>query len=183
MAKQKKHLSRRRNPLDTFSQKRGRGRPYRVRATEVFGRAKNYRYIFGEIWEDFGERLVGAGSEEETREVLADTAYKSEFAATIKLVFDVIHDAGFPRRDDEARINFLADSLGARGAVSPRSSRDICAKERAKEKKRSRHKILCHEFYVECTCGYKGPAHKNACRECGAEIGFSLDELLGPRLF
>jgi hypothetical protein len=165
MAKRKKDVFQRQKPLDTFSQKRGRGRPYQIRATEVAGRAENYRYIFSEIWDSVGDRLITAGSGEEILQVLANTSYQVEFSGIAKLMFEVIRDADFPKQNREARINFLADSLAARGAVSPRTSRDICAKARAKEKKRSHHRILCHEYYVECTCGYKGPARQNACRK------------------
>lgn len=72
-----------------------------------------------------------------------------------------LHDPRFPKRQ-QARINFLADSLAGLGRVTPRSSRDICARERAKERAKSRHKIIRYEFYVECSCGYKGPARDNA---------------------
>jgi len=97
-------------------------------------------------------------------------------------ILALIRDPKFPKRREQ-RINFLADSLGGRPDVALRTSRDICAKERAKQRSRSAHKILRHEYYVECTCGYKGPARDNACRKCGAEITFSLDELMGRGLF
>lgn len=183
MAKRKKYAVRPQKALDTFSQKRARGRPHKIRASEVSGRAYNYRLVFRQIWGVAGERLLKAATEEEVIQALEPTSQKEEFAGIIPLMLEVLRDPDFPKRDRDAKINFMADSLAARGAVSPRSSRDICAKERAKEKKRSAHKILCHEFYVECTCGYKGPARNNACRKCGAEIGFSLYELAGPRLF
>jgi hypothetical protein len=67
-----------------------------------------------------------------------------------------------------ARINFLADSLAALGVVVPRRSRDICAAERAKAKRE--HHVIRYEFYVECSCGYKGPSKDHACRRCGAKI-------------
>src|SRR5437867_6072956 len=70
------------------------------------------------------------------------------------------------------QINFLADSLAGTGIVSPRRSRDICAAERAKEKRT--HRIIRFEFYVECSCGYKGPSENHACRKCGATISFPL---------
>ncbi len=61
----------------------------------------------------------------------------------------------------------------------PCTSRDICARERASERKKSPYKIVRHEYYVECSCGYKGPAHDNACRKCGAEIDFLPEVLMG----
>jgi hypothetical protein len=49
-----------------------------------------------------------------------------------------------------------------------------CQKERTKEKRT--HHILRFEFYVECSCGFKGRSCDHACPKCGAEIdfGFSL---------
>lgn len=116
-------------------------------------------------------------------QALERTAYKDEFKHISSFLLSVVHDPDFPKRDREARINFLADSLAARGAVTPRTSRDICAKERAKQRSKAQHRILRHEYYVECSCGYKGPARDNACRKCGAEIGFSLNEFMGRGLF
>jgi YD repeat-containing protein len=57
------------------------------------------------------------------------------------------------------------------------TSRDICAKGLAEEKAKSPHKILRKEFYVECSCGFKGPALNDACRKCGAQISF-LPEII-----
>jgi len=97
-------------------------------------------------------------------------------------VLQVIRERHFPTRR-KAQANFMADSLAAYGWVSPRRSRDICRQQRARQRRKSPHHILRKEFYVECSCGYKGPALDNACRKCGAEIGFSLAELMGPGLF
>lgn len=183
MTKRKKPTEPPKNPLDTFSRERPRGRPYKIRASEVIGRAYNYRLIFSQTWGVLGEHLLRATTEEEVLQALDRTAYKEEFAHIASLILAVLHDQDFPKRDKEARINFLADSLAARGVVTPRTSRDICARKRAKERSKSAHIILRHEFYVECSCGYKGPARDNACRKCGAEIGFSLHELMGHGLF
>ena len=54
----------------------------------------------------------------------------------------------------EAQIQFLGDSLEAQGKVTPRRSCEICASERNKVK----HVIVRKEYYIECSCGYKGPA-------------------------
>jgi hypothetical protein len=67
--------------------------------------------------------------------------------------------------------------LAGRPIVEARTSRDICAKGLAEEKAKSPNKILRREFYVECSCGFKGPALNNACRKCRAQISF-LPELL-----
>ena len=93
-----------------------------------------------------------------------------------ELILKIIHDRRFPRVRAKAQIAFLADSLGAQGAVTPRRSREICAEERTKES----HFIVRRDYYIECTCGYEGPALKRACPDCGtmqlAEDLLSADE-------
>lgn len=146
--------------LDTFSEKRGRGRPG-VRPSEITGRADNYRMIFGYIWDRLRKPLLAAKSEIEVIKVFEENAqpYTREFMPMLAgLVFKVIREHKFPKRE-EARINFLADSLGGYGSVSARRSRDICEKERKKKV----HQIDREEFYIVCTCGYKGPALRGAC--------------------
>jgi len=156
--------------LDAVFSKRGRGRPCKVRASEVSGRAYNYRLIFGQIWEGVGEKLLNARTEAEVIGAFEATAYKNEFEPLAALVLRVLHEKDFPKKRREAQAIFLAESLAARGEASPRTSRDICAKARKFEEAKSRHRIIRHEFYIECSCGYKGPARDNACPKCGAEI-------------
>jgi hypothetical protein len=183
MAKREKVFRNPQKMLDAFAEKRVRGRPYKIRASEVTGRAYNYRLIFSQTWEVVAEHLLSATTEDEVFRAFERTAHKDEFARIASLVLAVLHDPDFPKRDKEARINFLADSLAARGMVTPRTSRDICGKARAMERAKSPHKIVRKEFYIECSCGYQGPARDNACRKCGAEIALSFEELLSPRLF
>jgi hypothetical protein len=84
------------------------------------------------------------------------------------LILAILRDPRFPKKRRTQQVNFLADSLAAWGRVSPRRSRDICEQERRKDKKA--HHIIRHEYYIECSCGYKGPAKNDAYRKCGAEI-------------
>ena len=183
MPKHHKTAKKPQKALDAFSEKRGRGRPWKIRASEVSGRAYNYRLIFSQTWDVLGKELLRARTEEDVTQALEkDGRYISDFRPIAPLILKVLREREFPKRR-EAQINFLADSLAARGVVSPRRSRDICAKELAKERAKSPHKILRREFYIECSCGYKGPARDNACRTCGALIQPSLEELLAPRIF
>jgi len=89
------------------------------------------------------------------------------------LILQVAHDPKFPKRKREAQINFMADSIAAHGVVTPRSSRDICDRERTRIKRV--HRILHYEFYIECSCGYKGHSRKHGCPNCEAEIQFKPD--------
>lgn len=176
MAKRKKTRKKPTNALDMYLEKRGPGRPPKVRASEVSGRADNYRLMLKEDWSKLSKPLLVAQTAEAVVQALADnTAYERELASLAHLILQVLREPDFPKRNGEAQANFLADSLAARGEVNPRTSRDICARERAKQRAKSRYKILRHEYYIECECGYKGPARDNACRKCGSEIPLSLD--------
>lgn len=164
-------------PLDTFSDKRGRGRPSRVRPSEIRGRADNYRFIFGQVWDRLSPRLLQATTDQEVIDSFLEGAdpYAQEFVPSLaNLILRVLRDPKFPKRP-EAQINFWADSLAALGYVAPRSSRDICQKERKKEERA--HRILRFEYYVECSCGFKGRSQNHACRKCGAEINFGFSGL------
>jgi hypothetical protein len=163
-------------PLDTFS-KRPRGRPKKVSPSEIRGRADNYRRMLEQVWDGLWLLLAQAQTEEDVIRAFDKGAspYTQQFTpALAELILDVMRESRFPHRR-EPRINFLADSLAARGWVRPRRSRDICANERAKQNSKSPYRIIRKEFYVECECGYKGPAHDDACRKCGAEIPLPLN--------
>ena len=179
MAKRQKPVPKAKKTLDAFRQKRGRGRPYHVLHSEVIGRAGNYRDIFRRIWSGLRGPLIAANQPGEVIEAFEKHAqgYAREFIPRLaEDILKVIHDPKFPKRPSP-QINFLADSIAGRPNVEPRTSRDICLKERTKERAKSPHKIIRKEFYVECSCGYKGPALNDACRKCGAEIPISLDTL------
>lgn len=166
-------------PVDAFSAKRGRGRPRKCRYPEILGRAQNYRRIFTDIWHRLSVPLLAARNEDEVSDAFRShgAPYTQEFVPRLAGdILKVLKERKFPKRA-RAQIKFLANSLAGRPNVEPRTSRDICAKGLAEEKARSPHKILRKEFYVECSCGFKGPALNNACRRCGAQISI-LPELL-----
>lgn len=177
MAEREKTKTKPKKGLDTFSEKRPVGRPYRARASEVAGRSYNLRLQFGQIWDTVGHGFIAAQTEDDVLKALdfAGQYWRNEFGRIPSLILNILHDPKFPKKRRQQQINFLADSLAALGSVSPRRSRDICEQERRKQKKG--HRIVRREFYVECSCGYEGPARDNACRKCGAEIPPSLEGL------
>jgi hypothetical protein len=184
MRKRKTTVSVSEKPLDAFREKRGRGRPYDVIHSEVIGRAENYRRTFGYIWPGLRGAVLAANAVKEVIEAFDRhaSAHASEFIPRLaEDILKVVREPKFPKRADP-QIKFLADSLAGRPNVEPRTSRDICAKERAKDRGKSAYKIIRKEFYVECSCGYEGPAWNNACRKCGAEISVLPDMLLGGHL-
>lgn len=95
----------------------------------------------------------------------------------IPLILEVVNGRSFPKTP-EAQFDFLADSIAGLGQPRPRTSREICAAERAKSGPKSQYEILRYEYYVECSCGYKGPALDNACRKCKASI--PIAEVIHP---
>ena len=182
MTKGKKSPQKAVAPIDTvWGTKRRRGRPVKMAASEIKGRADNYRWTLGQVWDRLREPLLTAQDEAGVTKAFVEHAqpYEREFVPAIgTLILKVVRERRFPKRRD-AQVGFLADSLAGRGAVSPRRSRDICARERAKERARSPYKIIRHEYYVECECGYKGPARDGVCRKCGAQIPLSLEIMPG----
>jgi hypothetical protein len=165
--------------LDKISGKRGpKRRAYP--SGEIFGRAENYRLIFQSpgVWEALYPLLSKAQNGPEVEVAFAQVRHagiyvndEHQFVPHLAdLIVKVIHDPDFPKKRPDRQIAFFADSLAARGSVSPRRSRDICEKERGRRKKA--HYIVRCEFYVECSCSYKGPSLNNACRKCGAPIVF-----------
>jgi hypothetical protein len=187
MPKRDKSTQKPEKVLDAPSEKRGRGRPAKILHSWVIGRAGNYRTQLEAVWPMLSDPLLAAanGTEEDVVKAFENFAnpYAQDFVPRLASdILGVIRDPKFPRRP-KAQIGFLADSLAGRPNVAPRTSRDICAQERAKERAQSPHRILRKEFYVECSCGYKGPSLNNACRKCGAQISELPEILLGPKPF
>ncbi len=166
---------------DPYSEKRLKGRPRKIPLNWVIGRAYNHRIQLRQAWPRLEAPLLSAQTVEEVQTAFEKYGqpYANDFVpARTSDILALIRDPKFPKRP-EARINFLADSLGGRPNLSLRTSRDISEKERARQRRKSQHHIIRHEFYIECSCGYKGPARNNACPKCGAEIGVSLHEWMG----
>lgn len=136
-----------------------------MRPSEVYGRALGYRTIFDQVWNKLGKPLLKTSSEAKVVKAFKAKApqHAQEFVPSlVRLIFEVVHHPKFPKRR-KPRINYLADSLAALGKVRPKRSREIVAQELAKERARLKHRVLRREFYIECTCGYQGPAYKGKC--------------------
>jgi hypothetical protein len=160
-------------PVDFDSSKRGRGRPWKIRPTEVFGRAEHWRAVLNQVWDRLWPLLSNAQSEEEVTRAFQEGAnpYHSYFVPGLSaLTLQVLRERTKPKRSKPLQ-HFLADSLAGVGAVTPRRSRDICAKVRAiRAEREGAHRILRYEFHIECSCGYEGHSKDRACPKCGAEI-------------
>lgn len=168
------------NSLDTYAQKRGRGRPQWVNPSETVGRGNNYRGIFNLIWDALYPLLSAAQTDQDVIQAFEKTASGREIMpALASLVLEVVHARNFPKRR-QAQVNFMADSLAAYGHVSARRSRDICQRERLKEK--HTHHIIRYEFKIECSCGYNGFSRDHACPRCKAEVQWLFHSMVGNAL-
>lgn len=183
MRKRKKTSKQRKKGLDRVSRNSPRGRRPSIPGGTVVGRADNFRTALGHIWPNAEKPLLKAKSPAKVARALRlhGEPFADRLIRYAKSIFDIIHDHDFPKRA-KARYQFIADSLGGRPDLTFRSSRDACGRERARLKGKTRHRILRHEFYVECSCGYKGPARDNACRKCGTGIDFLPESLAGAPL-
>jgi hypothetical protein len=151
--------------LDKTAKKKRKGRPVRIDPGIVVGSADAFRGWFHQFWPKLGPRILLAKSSEEIERAITEDAssVKGGLVQHSDLILKIVRDRRFPRTRTTSQIHFLADSLGGQGFVTPRRAREICAAERSKVK----HVIVRREYYIECSCGYKGPALDGACRECG----------------
>ena len=150
---------------DQPAKKRARGRPRQIDPGTVVGSADHYRIVLAQFWSKLGLRLLASQSPEEVAKAVREEAVgiSASLDPHSELILTIVNDPKFPRARSTSQIHFLADSLGGQGFVTPRRSREICAKERSKK----RHFIVRREYYIECSCGYRGTALDGACRDCG----------------
>jgi len=105
--------------------------------------------------------LRRAQTEAEARAAFARVPeyYQRKLLPYWELLVRVLNEPTFPKESRKSQIRYLADSLAASGLVSARRSRDLCLKARKIEP----HHVLRKEFYIECSCGYEGPALDGGC--------------------
>jgi hypothetical protein len=156
-----------------LKKKRERGRPRNIDRSILLGQADHYRVVLLQFWQKLGPRLLAAQSPEEIVRAVREDApgITGSLTPFAELVLKIVRDPKFPRARSKSQIHFLSDSLGGQGLVTPRRSREICAQERTKVS----HVIVRREYYIECSCGYQGPALDGACRNCGTgELSWEL---------
>jgi len=142
-----------------------RGRPRLVEPHDVVQSANTYAGWLRQYWPKLGHRLLAARSAEDVAQAVQREApdVATSLAPFSALMLTILRERRFPQVRSEAQIQFLADSMGGQGMVTPRRSREICAKERNKVE----YFIQRREYYIECSCGYKGPARNDCCPDCG----------------
>jgi hypothetical protein len=157
-----------------------RGRRPEIPPSWVTGRAFNYGYQLASDWPALeGALLKATNPDEVTAAFLQYSTRAGDFVPAFAAeILQICCDPDFPKKP-VPRIRFLARSLAGMPRLSGRRSRDICeAAEKIKSQK-PQHRILRCELYIECTCGYRGPALDNACRRCRAEIPRSIEFFTG----
>ena len=165
----------------TNSRKNNRGRKRSLPYETVTGRASNYEFQLSEVWLRLGTPLLAAKTEDEVTKAFNQFGllYAGDFVPSLSSdILLLLKDEDFPQRTIP-QIKFLARSLAGTPTLSFRRSRDICEVEALRAKRKSPHRILRREFFIECSCGYKGPALDNDCPGCGAEPQLSLDNWTG----
>lgn len=176
--------------LDAFSRrsanqpKTDRGRPRKLPQATVTGRAFNYEWALNEVWEELEGPLLSSKTADEVTDAFKRSAASCarDFVPMLSAdILSLINDPDFPKRA-LPRTRFLARSLGGWPNLSSRRSRDICEEADQVEKRKSPYRILRREFYIECSCGYRGPAFNDGCRKCGAQPPLSLDFWTGEVL-
>src|SRR5438270_13167230 len=160
MERKRKKYKVKKKRLHSTAEQKPRGRPG-VDRSRVLQTADQLRVMLPDFWPRLVGLLLAARSPGDVTRAfevlgLVSTSFVPHWS---ELILKIIHDRRFPRLRAKAQIEFLADSLGAQGAVTPRRSREICAEERKKES----HFIVRRDYYIECTCGYEGPALKGSC--------------------
>ena len=161
-----------------------RGRPRMLPPDTVTGRASNYEWALNEVWEELEGPLLNSKTSQDVTDAFKKFAGSCAVDFVPRLSADILElliDLDFPKRQ-LPRTRFLARSLGGRPTLSFRRSRDICEDADREEKRKSPHRILRREYYVECSCGYRGPAFNDGCRRCGAQPQLSLDDWTGEAL-
>jgi hypothetical protein len=176
-AKMRKRQEKRKVPkkaLDKiFTQmKKRRGRPAWVRVNDIIGHAYNNEIIYQQVWEKLWPLLKGARTESDVDGAFGEGAASYYHRTDIwspASVLELLRDPKLPKTR-KAQVKFFAESLAGAGICSPRYARDICAKERAREKRA--HHIRRFEVWIECECGRKGLSRDHACPRCGAKVEF-----------
>jgi hypothetical protein len=82
-------------------------------------------------------------------------------------ILEWVLEGKFPKTNLERKMRHLAESVAAEGFLTPRRCRDVCLEERKRQAKLGM--ILRREYYIECTCGYRGPAKGGGCPKCGTK--------------
>lgn len=171
--------------LTAFEQTRGRKR--RIHPENVVRAANDLLKILGVCRDqiDWG-KLEIAKTEEQAASAFerVPSPDRERLNLWLAAIPEWAQEGKFPKSNLDRKMRHLADSVAAEGFLTPRRSRDVCLEERKRQAQLGM--ILRREFYIECSCGYQGPAKGGGCRQCGTnrlspEIELDYPFLRQPR--
>jgi hypothetical protein len=147
-----------------------RGRKRRIHPEYVV-RAANYLFKLLEFCKDQIDwgKLELAKTEEEAATAIerVPPPYRERLNFWLAAIPEWALEGKFPKTNLERKMRHLADSVAAEGFLTPRRCRDVCLEERKRQAQLGM--ILRREFYIECTCSYRGPAKRDGCPQCGTK--------------
>lgn len=144
------------------------GRKRRIHAENVVRAANDLLKILEGCRDqiDWG-KLEIAKTEEESASAFerVPSPYRERLNLWLAAIPEWAQEGKFPKTNLERKMRHLADSVAAEGFLTPRRCRDVCLEERKRQAQLGM--ILRREFYIECTCSYRGPAKGGGCPQCG----------------
>jgi len=147
-----------------------RGRKRRIHPEHVLRAANDLLKIleFCKNQIDWG-KLEIAKTEEEVASAFkgVPSAHRERLNLWLAAIPAWVLEGKFPKTNLERKMRHLADSVAAEGFLTPRRCRDVCLEERKRQAQLGM--IFRREFYIECTCGYRGPAKGGGCLQCGTK--------------
>jgi hypothetical protein len=160
-----------------------RGRKRRIHPEYVV-RAANYLFKLLEFCKDQIDwgKLELSKTEKEAATAIerVPPPYRERLNFWLAAIPEWAQEGKFPKTNLERKMRHLADSVAAEGFLTPRRCRDVCLEERKRQAQLGM--ILRREFYIECSCGYQGPAKGGGCRQCGTKRLSPEIELENPLL-
>ena len=156
------------SPLTTSQEKRGRKRT--LEPETVVEHADYVLKVVASLQDRIEwDKLEAARTEAEAEAAIARVPpfYREILKDRLAAILMWVREGKFPKKNLERKMRHLADSVARDVLLSPRRSRDICHEYRKRPVSTKVGMILCREYYIECTCGYRGPASRGACARCG----------------
>ena len=158
----------RKSPLTAFREKRGRKRMLPPETV-----VENAEYVLAVVTSSKDriewDKLETARTEAEAEFAIARVPpfYRVVLGQRLAAILNWVREGKFPKNNLEKKMRHLADSIAGDVLLSPRRSRDVCYEYRKRPARERVGMLLRREFYVECTCGYRGQSDRGACARCG----------------